>query len=78
MDSGRSSSSNSSSSLNKPKQLQEQTLRVAQAELASLKDGRAVYVKKGNLFFSSSKPAAVKHIADSLAKHEGSKQQQQQ
>ncbi|WIA19163.1 hypothetical protein OEZ85_003809 [Tetradesmus obliquus] len=75
MDSGRSSSSNSSSSLNKPKQLQEQTLRVAQVELASLKDGRAVYVKKGNLFFSSSKPAAVKHIA---AKHEGSKQQQQQ
>jgi len=40
----------------------ERLLAVERAELNSLKAGRAVYLKRGSLFFLSSKEAALERV----------------
>lgn len=44
----------------------ERVLQVSQAELKSLKPGKAVYVKRGNVLFLSTKEAAQQRVADQL------------
>ncbi|KAF5827597.1 hypothetical protein DUNSADRAFT_364 [Dunaliella salina] len=46
-------------------QRKERLLAVERAELNSLKPGRAVYLKRGGLFYLSSKEAALERVQDS-------------
>jgi hypothetical protein len=41
---------------------QAQVLRVAAAELRSLKPGRAVYLQRGNVFFLCPRKEALEHV----------------
>lgn len=53
-----------------------QALRVAQAELKSLKPDRSVYVKKGDILFKSSQPAATALVNNKLKDLQLQQQQQ--
>jgi len=44
---------------------QAQVLRVAAAELRSLKPGRAVYLQRANVFFLCSREEALAHVTKS-------------
>lgn len=49
------------------KEQQQQVLKVAQAELKSLKPGRAVYQQRGNVLMLSSRDAALDTVDAKLA-----------
>ncbi|CAL8462665.1 g2198 [Coccomyxa elongata] len=46
-------------------------LEVAATELQSLKTGRDVYIKKGDIFFRTDRSIAEKHVQDQLEELKG-------